>query len=109
MVIIMITKHYRNHTEVRQLFYLSVWFQRARPSQSSSIRTRRRRFLLLGSCLVLLSLANLGAEDTKGFFMLLSCSLPLGLCFGLLLVQLGQLCLDLLDLDGGLQFCTLSI
>jgi hypothetical protein len=44
MVIIMITKHYKNHIQAEQLFYLSIWFQRAQPSRSSSTRTRRRHF-----------------------------------------------------------------
>ena len=48
-----------------------------------------------------LGLTNLRTEDTEGLFMVFLCRFPLGLLRGLLVPQLGELCLDLLNLDRG--------
>ena len=56
-----------------------------------------------------LGFTNLRTEDIEGLLMVLLRTFPLGLLLGLLLPQLGELHLDLLDLDRGLQLRTLSI
>jgi hypothetical protein len=57
---------------------------------------------------LVLSLTNLRLEDAESLLMVLLRGLPLGL-LGLLLLELGDLCLDFLDLDRGLQLHVLGI
>jgi hypothetical protein len=58
---------------------------------------------------LVLSLTNLRLEDAESLLMVLLRGLPLGLLLGLLLLELGDLRLDFLDLDRGLQLHVLGI
>ena len=90
-----------NYREAIQFFYLSAWYQRAQPSLSFSTKSQRHHFSTFGGRFLPLGLTNLQTEDTEGLFMALLRRFPLGLPHGLLLPQLGELCLDLLNLDRG--------
>ena len=57
----------------------------------------------------MLCLTNLSLEDVESLLMSLLHGFPLSLLLGLLLLQPGELLLDLSDLDGSFQFCILAI
>ena len=56
----------------------------------------------LNGRLLALSLTNLSPKDVESLFMLFLDGHPLGLLLGLLLLQPGELCLNLLDLGRSL-------